>query len=131
MSTQSPTIQQYMTPAPHVIDAARPVEEAYQLMKSAKIRHLPVVSKDRLVGLLSDRDLRLVMSFPDVNPDEVRVADAMRPSPFTVAPDSTLAEVAASMAEHKEDSAVVARNEKVLGIFTTVDACRALADLLP
>jgi len=54
----------------------------------------------------------------------------MSPSPFTVSSDASLAEVCAEMAEHKYGCAVVLQRDKVIGIFTTVDACRALGELL-
>jgi acetoin utilization protein AcuB len=49
---------------------------------------------------------------------------------YAVQPDTTLDVVAEALAEHKYGSAVVLDNEKVVGIFTTNDACRALAELL-
>jgi acetoin utilization protein AcuB len=47
-----------------------------------------------------------------------------------VEPGAPLDEVAREMAEHKHGSVVIVQNQKVLGIFTSVDACRALYDLL-
>jgi acetoin utilization protein AcuB len=49
---------------------------------------------------------------------------------YCVDPHVPLRDVALAMAEHKYGSAVVMSGQKVVGIFTTVDACRALADLL-
>ena len=49
---------------------------------------------------------------------------------YAVSPESPLDEVVQTMGEHKYGSAVVMQNEKVVGIVTTVDVCRALAELL-
>ena len=49
---------------------------------------------------------------------------------YAVEPETALDVVADTMAEHKYGSAVVIQNDKVVGIFTTNDACHALADLL-
>jgi len=60
----------------------------------------------------------------------VTVSDAMAQSVYSVAPEAPLDEVVSEMASRKYGSAIVMQNEKVVGIFTTVDVCRALADLL-
>jgi acetoin utilization protein AcuB len=49
---------------------------------------------------------------------------------YSVAPDAPLEEVVAEMGERKYGSAVVMENNKVVGIFTTVDVCRAFAKIL-
>ena len=59
-----------------------------------------------------------------------RVEEAMTEQPYTVEPETPLDQVARTMAEKKFGSAVVLQNHKVVGIFTTVDACQALSELL-
>ncbi|HZS42142.1 MAG TPA: CBS domain-containing protein [Polyangia bacterium] len=54
----------------------------------------------------------------------------MTPDPFTITPDSSLEWVALEMAEHKFGSVVVVEHNEVVGVLTTVDALRALQDLL-
>jgi acetoin utilization protein AcuB len=49
---------------------------------------------------------------------------------YTVGPDAPLDVVVAEMAEHKYGSAIVTNGPTIEGIFTTVDACRALVDAL-
>ncbi len=130
MSKPIPSIQKYMTTTPHSIGVDQTLARAHQAMRDNAIRHLPVLSGGRLVGILTDRDLGLVESLKDVDPAEVTVEDAMSTSVYAVAPDAPLDEVASTMAEHRYGSAIVMQNDKVVGIFTTVDACRALAELL-
>jgi len=130
MSKPIPTIQKYMTTQPHSIGRDQKMSAAHKMMREHRFRHLPVLTGGRLVGVLSDRDLHLIETLRDVDPDQVPVEDAMTNDPYTVSPDSPLDEVVATMAEHKYGCAVVMQNNKLVGIFTTVDACRAFAELL-
>ena len=103
---------------------------AHRMMRENHIRHLPVLHGARIVGIVSDRDLNLIETLRDVDPKVVTVEDAMTPNPYIVQPDASLDEVVATMAEKKYGCAVVVQHDKVVGIFTTVDACRAFAELL-
>jgi acetoin utilization protein AcuB len=130
MSKAIPQIMKYMTTTPHSIGPDQTLATAHKMMQQHRFRHLPVLVGGKLVGMLTDRDLHLIETLRDVDPEKVKVEEAMSTSPFSVAPDAPLDEVAATMAEHKYGSAVVVQNNKVVGVFTTVDACQALADLL-
>lgn len=123
-------IEQFMTPAPHTIGQDQTLATAHELMRKHQIRHLPVLDGGQLVGVVSDRDLELVETLRDVNPQEVKVSEAMSPATYTVAPREPLSAVAAKMAAHKYGSAVVMDGPHVVGVFTTVDALRALSLLL-
>lgn len=130
MSKPIPSIQKYMTTSPHTIGEDQPMALAHKMMREHHIRHLPVLREAKIVGLVSDRDLNLVEALKDVDPHKVLVSEAMNQDPYVVSPDALLDEVVSTMAEKKYGSAVVTQHNKVVGIFTTVDACRAFADLL-
>lgn len=130
MKKPTPNVLDHMTSIPYSITSDQTLARAHAVMREHLIRHLPVFTNGVLVGILTDRDLHLIETLKDVNPDEVTVEDAMSPSPYTVSFDTPLAEVCAEMAEHKYGCAVVMQHDKVIGIFTTIDACRALSDLL-
>jgi acetoin utilization protein AcuB len=130
MAKPRPEIQKHMTPSPHSIGAEQSLARARAMMQEHRIRHLPVLHGGRLVGMISDRDVHLVESLKDVDPRLITVFDAMAQTVYAVAPETPLDEVAQQMAEHKYGSAVVMQNQKVVGIFTTVDACHTLAELL-
>jgi acetoin utilization protein AcuB len=130
MSKPIPSIQKYMTTTPHSIGSEQTIAKASQLMTEYHVRHLPVLHGGQLLGILSDRDIKLIEAFPDVDPTKLAVSEAMTEQPYTVTPEAPLDEVVGTMAAKKYGAAVVVQNHKVVGIFTTVDACQALSDLL-
>lgn len=130
MSKAIPQIQKYMTTSPHSIGREQTLARAHAVMRQHAIRHLPVLEGGSLVGLLSLRDAHLIETLKDVDANTVTVEDAMTSVVYAVNPDAPLDEVAATMAEHKYGCAVVMQNAHVVGVFTTVDACLALAELL-
>ncbi|WP_235879745.1 CBS domain-containing protein [Polyangium aurulentum] len=130
MQAKKPTVADYMTRSPHAIGFDQPLSRAQELMSEQRIRHLPVLSGGRLVGLISERDVAFVEGLRELNPRPLRVDEAMTPIPYAVAPDTPLVKVAREMFQHRYGSAVVLEEGKVLGVFTTTDALRALADAL-
>ena len=130
MSKPIPAIRKYMTTSPHSIGPDQTLALAHQLMRKHAIRHLPVLSGGKLVGILTLRDLHLVETLRDVDPEKVIVEEAMTTDVYVVSPEAPLDEVADEMAERKYGCAVIVQNEHVVGVFTTVDACMALSELL-
>ncbi len=124
------TIRAYMTASPHTIGAEQSLDEAHKVMRTHRIRHLPVLHGGKLVGVVSQRDLALIESLPGVSPGEVPVEDAMTTDVYVVAPRAQLSTVALEMADRKLGSAVVMDGEQVIGVFTVTDACQALARLV-
>ena len=122
-------ITDVMTHAPVTIGADCSLTEARAVMDRHAIRHLPVMRLGRLVGLVSERELDLLLTAPEVDADTAAVSRAMTVSPLVVAPDESVGVVAERMANLKVGSAVVLRRGEVVGVFTTVDALRALANL--
>jgi len=130
MTKSIPHIKKYMTTDVQTIGDEQPMSVAHRLMREQHIRHLPVLHQGKLVGVVTDRDLRLIETLRDVDPTRVAVSEAMTPEPYVVSPEAELDEVVAMMAAKKYGSAVISDNGKVVGIFTTVDACSAFAELL-
>ena len=125
----TPMIQESMTLVPKTIGSDLPISKAGAIMREHDVRHLPVLKEGKLVGIISDRDIKIAKSFP--GPGELSVEDVMTPDPFVVGPDAFLDEVAAVMIEHKYGCAVIqSPGGKVVGIFTTIDALRVLNNVL-
>lgn len=125
-----PAIERYMTKSPYSIGTHDPLSKAHSLMHEHGIRHLPVLHGAELVGVVSDRDLHLVESLTEVDPSKVTVEEAMTTIVYAVAPSTPLDEVVDTMATKKCGSAVVMEAGKVVGIFTTIDLCKAFAEHL-
>ncbi len=132
MSKPIPQIMKHMTPMPHSIGSDQTVATASRMMNEHHIRHLPVLRGGRLLGILTDRDIKLALG-PDLGspPErELAVRDVYQPESFVVDAAVPLEEVAAQMAGRHLGSALVTRGGKLVGIFTATDACRALARVL-
>ncbi len=125
-----PVISRYMTLAPAVIGPDEPMARAHELMRARRIRHLPVVDGDTLVGVVSQRDLQLMETLCDVDPAVVTVREAMTAPAYAVRPDAPMDQVIPEMLERRLGSAVVVGDSGVEGIFTSEDGLRALLDLL-
>jgi acetoin utilization protein AcuB len=124
------TVREFMTRSPHTIGVDQPLSVAHELMRRHRIRHLPVLRKGELVGLVSQRDLLFIEGLVGVDPLRVPVEDAMTEHPFAISPDTSLEWVVMEMERHKLGSTVVKDRGKVVGVFTTVDALAALQQLL-
>jgi acetoin utilization protein AcuB len=129
---RNPQIIAFMTPFPHSIDVDAPLEDAHKLMREHRFRHLPVMSGGEIVGVLTDRDIKLVLGPDFGTPDEreLRVRDAYVERPCVVPASTPVAKVAHVMAQNRIGSAIVTKHGKLVGIFTVTDACRALAQII-
>lgn len=130
MTTSDTPIRALMTPTVHTIPIESTLPAARDMMHAHGIRHLPVLDGKKLVGLLSDRDLARLEGFPMVDFTLVSVPDAMSPDPYVVAPDAPAREVVSTMVERRYGSAIVVEGGAVIGMFTTTDALRVLAERL-
>lgn len=130
MSKGIPHIDRHMTTSPHSIGREQKLSQAHKLMREHAIRHLPVLHAGKLVGVLSDRDLHLIETLRDVDPDKVLIDEAMSTTVYAVSPKTPLDEVVREMAQHKYGCAVVVDKGKVVGVFTTIDAMRVFAEML-
>lgn len=122
-----------MTADPHVIGPDVSLAQARRRMDELGVRHLPVLEdgkRGRLIGLLTQRDLLMLEAITDLDPARIPVRSAMQVDVFGVDRGTPLDEVVATMASHKYGSAVVWSGGAVVGIFTSVDAMRTLAELV-
>jgi len=124
-------IERFITPDPIYAEESTSVDDLWHLMEKHGVRHLPIVRDDSIVGLVSDRDVRLIMGLSSAEKMQVRAGDVMSPDPLTVPAGMPLDEVAYLMADKKVGSVLV-KNEggTLIGIFTAVDALNTLADIV-
>jgi acetoin utilization protein AcuB len=116
-----------MTSKPVTLKPCDSLQMAHEAMEAGRFRQLPVVTENhRLVGIITDRDLRPHLG----RLQRTRVEAVMSPHPFSVHP-STSVEVAAHMlAINKVGSLPVVENGNLVGIITATDLLRALEALL-
>jgi acetoin utilization protein AcuB len=127
-----PSVRSVMTPAPRVVDALEDTRTAKALMTQYGIRHLPVLKEGKLYGVLSERDLRAARAFLDEAPGEPGppvMVMCSHPA-VVVRPTDPVDAVAMQLANERVGSAVVVDRDVVVGIVTTVDLCRNLAQLV-
>lgn len=134
MRKRPSTIGELMTPCPISIRPDQSLADAHRLMRSHGIRHLPVLGEDRVVGVVSQDDLRLLESIGDLDIERVPVEEAMVDRPYMVWADTPIAPVLGQMLARRIGSALVVDQAglargRVAGIFTAVDAMRALEEL--
>ncbi len=126
-----PQVIAVMTPFPHTVSIDDPVSTAMALMRSHDFRHLPVVERGTLRGVVSDRDVRTATAAVGArDAAALRIRDLFHDDAYTVEADTPLDRVAAAMAERHVGSALVTKGGKLVGVFTGTDACRALAQVL-
>ncbi len=128
-----PRIGELMTTTSlHCVDVSDTVKTAKTLMLNENIKHLPVLRDGQLVGILSDRDVKLaqaVSTDPSFH-DNAHVEDVFRSNPYSVPRSEPADRVLREMAERRIGSVLIVEDEDLIGIFTTTDACRCFADFL-
>ena len=125
-----PDVSRYMTISAYAISCDQPIAAARDLMDGHGIRHLPVTQGGTVVGVVSQRDIAFLDRMPGSRVQTMTVESVMTPDPYIIAADALLEDVVHHMTEHKIGSAVVVDGERLIGMFTTIDALRALGDFL-
>lgn len=112
--------------------------KAIRIIKDHKIRRLPVVNNSKLVGIITDRDLKEASPSKATTLDvheiyyllsEIKIRDLMARNPITIGPDESVEKAAALMLENKISGLPVVENENLVGIITQTDIFRALTSL--
>ncbi len=133
--TTGPTVGELMSIEPITIAADRPVAEVERLMSERGVSGLPVVDRvGRLLGVISQTDLvrayasgRAIESFPGLAARHLMTSPAL-----TIRLDETLLTAARMMEQHHVHRLVVVApdGKHPVGVISTTDLVRALADLL-
>ncbi len=119
-----------MTTTPFTVNGEQSLTEAAKLMDGHSIRHLPVVNDGKIVGIISESDLRMMLTFKGADFTQEKVKQAMTFSPIIVNIEAKLDEVCIQMAEKKIGSVLIQDNHKLVGIFTWIDALKAMDELM-
>ena len=130
-------VERYMTPNPITVRPGTSLRKAQELLYTHHIRHLPVVQGRRLVGIITDRDLRQLLPSSLAPPDEVarfraataqvKVGEVMTRQVLSVTPDTRTRKAARLMVERRLGCLPVLQGSTLVGIITTNDLLRAMA----
>lgn len=132
-------VREWMTPNPLTVDPDTPVLEAINLLKQKGFRRLPVVKEGKLLGLVTDKDLKDAMpskattlSVWEMNYllSKLTVKEVMAKPVITVGGDEPLEKAALIMEEKKIGGLPVMEGEKLVGIITVTDVLRAFIEVL-
>lgn len=121
-------VSQIMNKHPITITPDKRVSQAVKLMQQHNIRHLPVVKDDRMVGWITSRDLREVLLASML--EKITVGDVMVEAPITVAPDTSIEEVARLVHDHKIGGMPVVAGDRLVGVITATDLISAFLSML-
>ena len=123
-------VRDAMTSSPKTINLSTTTQEAARLMKSEDVGALPIVEGDKLVGVVTDRDLAVRVLAEGKSPDTA-VSEIASKDVVTVDPDQTLEDAARLMAEHQvRRLPVVEEDGKLVGVLAQADVAQSGQDLL-
>jgi CBS domain-containing protein len=122
------SVREIMTPNPTTVRPESPVTDAVRLMGSEDVGSLPVVDDDRLVGVVTDRDIALRIVGEGKDPGSATVADVQSGNPVTVAPDQDVQEALNEMARHQVRRLPVVEGDRLVGVVAQADVAREVGD---
>ena len=127
-------VREWMTKDPITTTPDTSVQDAWKLMRDRKIRHLPVVDQGKLVGIVTDRDLRLVLPSPATTLeahelhyllDKLAVSEAMTADPMTIGPSVPITDAVRFLMRARIGAFPVMEEGRLVGILTRQDALKA------
>lgn len=133
-------VQQRMTANPITITSSATIADASELMRANKFRRLPVVDGGKLVGLVTDRDLRAVSASPATTLSifelnyllaKMRIKEIMQKKVITIQLDATVEEAALLLYNNRIGGLVVVDEQGVVvGVITETDIFKCLVDVM-
>jgi acetoin utilization protein AcuB len=133
-------VEDIMTTKVFTVEQHDLIDRVFFLIHYEKIRHLPVVEKNKVIGIVSDRDLYKVLG-PKNNSNVIegntelhvvhkKVQNIMHRGVITIAPDAYVSEAASSMANNRIGALpVVDKDNKLLGIISATDILRVFSKI--
>jgi acetoin utilization protein AcuB len=124
------TVNDLMTSIPFTVSSDTPVRHVIELMKTEGCRQLPVLEEGNLVGIVTDRDIRLAMNSPimlhgqwqdEELLDRVTARDCMTANPMIVEPDMPAYQAARMLSIYKFGALPVVDHGVLVGIITVTD----------
>jgi len=114
-------VRDAMTENPHSIGHSASVVEAARLMRAQDIGSLPITDEEKLVGMITDRDITMRVVAEAADPKMTSVGDVYSRDLISVEPDKDLAEALQLMARHQVRRLPVVENGRLVGIVAQAD----------
>jgi len=119
------SIREAMTSKPCSIDADKPVSYAAKMMRDEDVGLAPIVEGERLVGVLTDRDIAVRVVAEGRDPDQVKVAEVASRDVVTLDPQQDLDEALRLMAQHQvRRLPVVEEDGRLVGVVAQADVAK-------
>ena len=137
--SNTPIVEQVMTRDPATVTPNDSIRVAVERMNEHHCRRLPVAENARLIGIVTDRDLRRATNSPFVLRerwydefmlDHIPVRACMTANPVTVTPDTPIVDAAKLMHDRKIGGLPVIEDDFLVGIVTETDLLNYLIDIL-
>ncbi len=132
-------VKEWMAKDPIVVDENTSIMKATQLMKEHRIRRVPVVKDGKLVGIVSDRDIKEAAPSKATSLDvhelyyllsEIKVKDIMTPQPLVLYETDSVERAAVIMLENKISGLpVINEQREVVGIITQTDILKVMISI--
>ena len=128
-------VKAWMTRDPIVAAPTTSIKAAWKLMQDRRIRHLPVVDAGRLVGIVTDRDLRRVLPSPATSLeihelnyllDKITLAEVMTKDVITTTPFTQVHDAARTLLRNRIGALPVLEGGELVGIISQTDVLEAL-----
>ncbi|AQU78933.1 MULTISPECIES: acetoin utilization AcuB family protein [Planococcus] len=127
-------VEEIMKTDVHTLTSNQTVQDVMDLFKDKRIRHAPIVDDGKVVGIVTDRDLkdavpsRFTVS-PKGEPYKKKVTEIMTPNPVTAHPLDFVEEVAMIFYEQKIGCIPVVSNQQLVGFLTETDLLYTFIEL--
>jgi CBS domain-containing protein len=115
------SVRDAMTEEPRSIDASASVVEAARLMREQHIGSLPVTEDERLVGMITDRDITTRVVAESAVLETTSVGDVYSRDLISVEPNSDFEEALRLMARHQVRRLPVVENDRLVGMVAQAD----------
>lgn len=123
-------IKNFMTQNPVILSPEEDIKVAFNLLSDKHVRQAPVLEDGALIGIVTDRDLRMAI-VQDLKTPNLTVSNVMTPNPKTVSEDEPLQSAANIIAENKFNALpVVSPDGRLVGIITTTDILLGLLNTI-
>jgi CBS domain-containing protein len=126
--TMAKSVRDTMTADPRSIGASASVIEAARLMREEHIGSLPITDDEKLVGMITDRDITTRVVAEAADPKTTSVGDVYSPDLISVEPDKDLEEALQLMARHQVRRLPVVENGRLVGIVAQADIALTLTE---